>query len=54
MKRLAEKDKNSILILSRKVVEEYPTFQLAKILEKYYADGGFSITNITRKKYYHK
>lgn len=50
MKRLAGKDKNSILILSKKVMEEYPTSELAKILEKYYADDGFSITNITREK----
>jgi hypothetical protein len=41
MKHLVEKDKNLILALSRKVMGDYPTFELARILEKYYGDGSF-------------
>ena len=50
LKRLAGKDREFILELSKRVMEEYPTSNLGKVLSKYFTEFFFNISNITRDK----
>lgn len=49
-KRLVGKDKKFVLDLGKKVMSEYPTSELAKVLDKFFPGGGFAISSITRNK----
>ena len=50
LKRLVGKDREFILELSKRVMEEYPTSNLEKVLNKYFTEDFFNISNITRDK----
>ena len=50
LKRLVRKDREFILELSKRVMEEYPTSNLEKVLNKYFTEDFFNISNITRDK----
>ena len=49
-KRLVQKDKEFILELGKKVMSEYPTSELARVVGNFFPGGGFAISSITREK----
>jgi len=50
LRRLQDKDDNFCIQLARQITEDYNSVQIGKALSLILPDGGFKITNITRKK----